>query len=358
MRILVTGATGYIGAGVSSALRGRGHAVLGLARSERSAARLRDRGVEPISGDLAQLSGLPAAVRAANVDAIVLAGSLGANAGDTATTFARDRDAVVRLASALERPDQALLFTSGSAVFGVFNDGEATDVEYSEASSLPLPRDEFAPDRAHVPRMLALGFGNAMRARVQTERAVLEGPYRGIVIRPGLVYGNGGSYDIPALIERARKWGRAGHLGSGATIQSFVHLDDLGELYCLAVESAPKGAVLHGVTADVTQRELAVAVKGLLGLDDPLERVSLARMLGLDLPERAGLAVAGRLPERLARRLSDSVNPAAHVGTGISLSLNKRLSSARTREQVGWTPTRTDMLRDIAAGSYAAGPNA
>jgi len=37
-------------------------------------------------------------------------------------------------------------------------------------------------------------------------------------MRPGLVYGNGGSYDIPHLINLARKPGVAPHLGSGGTL--------------------------------------------------------------------------------------------------------------------------------------------
>jgi nucleoside-diphosphate-sugar epimerase len=355
MKILVTGATGYIGTAVADALRVRGHEVLGLVRSQRSADQLHERRIEPLHGNLTALPALAAAVRAARVDAIVATGSVGASAGDTAATFARDQDAIAALRSALESPDQTLMFTSGSAVFGVFNRGDATKHIYAETSPLPLPMAEFSPPDADVPALLAIGFGDAMGARVRTEQLVLESPHRGIVIRPGLVYGDGGSYDIPALIARARSWGRAGHLGRGSTIQSHVHLDDLAELYCLAIERGPKGAVLHGVSADVTQRELAIAVNRMLGLDERTESVSLQRMLGLSIGERAGLAVTERLSRGLARRLGGSVEPGANVGSGISLSLNKRLSSARTREVVGWSPRRTDILADISDGSYAAG---
>ena len=41
MKILVTGATGYIGGAAAKALRLRGHQVSGLARSESSAAKAR-----------------------------------------------------------------------------------------------------------------------------------------------------------------------------------------------------------------------------------------------------------------------------------------------------------------------------
>ena len=75
-------------------------------------------------------------------------------------------------------------------------------------------------------------------------------------MRPGLVYGNGGSYDIPHLINPARKPGVAPHLGSGGTLDGCVHINELAELFVLAVERAPKGAVRHGVAGELSQRDL------------------------------------------------------------------------------------------------------
>jgi nucleoside-diphosphate-sugar epimerase len=50
---------------------------------------------------------------------------------------------------------------------------------------------------------------------------------RGIVIRPGLVYGEGKGYDLPNLIALAKKHGAAPHLGAGGVRQGYVHIDDL-----------------------------------------------------------------------------------------------------------------------------------
>lgn len=41
-------------------------------------------------------------------------------------------------------------------------------------------------------------------------------------------------------------------------------------------------------------------------------------------------------------------------GGGVSLSVNKRLASEKTRKALGWTPTRSDILEDTEHGSYAA----
>src|SRR5436190_1776913 len=54
MQVFVTGATGYIGFAVATALRRHGHRVFGLARSDAKAARLTRHEIEPVIGDLAE----------------------------------------------------------------------------------------------------------------------------------------------------------------------------------------------------------------------------------------------------------------------------------------------------------------
>jgi nucleoside-diphosphate-sugar epimerase len=216
---------------------------------------LRERGIEPFMGDFGDPVSLANAVEESGPDVVVSTASVGGASGDQAA-FARDGEAVRAMRVALADHGGAPVFTRGSAVFGVFNGGDATDTVYDEGARLPLPSSVFAPASAGVHPLLAAGFEAAMAARVATERAVLaDGDVRGIVLRPGLVYGRGGNSDLRSLIDRARKEGRTGHWGSGGTTQSYVHVDDLAELFCRAAELAPHGAILHGVAADVTQRE-------------------------------------------------------------------------------------------------------
>jgi nucleoside-diphosphate-sugar epimerase len=354
MKILVTGATGYIGSAVATALVARGHEVLGLARSEQSAAKLRQIGLAPVMGDFADSPSLANAIIASDVDAVVSTASVGASQGDNADTFARDRAAVRAMQEALGSSGKALVFTSGSAVFGVFNGGDATEAVYGEDAALPLPEEVFAPRSARVYPMLVAGLGEAMAARVETEHVVLADPgVRGIVVRPGLVYGNGGSLDVPAVIAMARANGRGAHLGKGATRQSYVHIDDLADLYCLAVERAPQGAVLHGVVEDVSHRDLAAAVSRMIGAGDRTDNFTLEQMLGLNTVARLGLRLTRGLPSSITSRLGRALTPPPSFGTGISLCLNKRLSSDKTRDLVQWSPRRTDILEDVEFGSYA-----
>ena len=56
----VTGGSGFIGGSLIERLRGDGHTVRALARSEDAAARIRARGGEPVSGDLADVAAMRA----------------------------------------------------------------------------------------------------------------------------------------------------------------------------------------------------------------------------------------------------------------------------------------------------------
>lgn len=321
MKILVTGATGFIGAAVARTLAQRGHEVMALARSEAAVAKLRAAGLTPVAGDFANPASL--AAPAAQVDAIVSTASIGQVEG-TPDSFAKDRDAVAALTKALGDSGKPLIFTSGSAIFGVFTKGEASPTLFDEDHSAPLSASDFAPPEAEVPPPFIDAFGGAMAARAETETAVLKAAgVRGIVIRPGLVYGEGKGYDLPNLIAMARKHGAAPHLGAGGLRQGYVHSDDLAELYVLALERAAAGTMLHAVADEIAMGDLAASVSRLVGNGGRTEPLSLMEMFA-----RGG-------------------------GGGVSLSLNKRLASEKTRALLGWAPTRLDILKDVEDGSYA-----
>ena len=320
MKILVTGATGFVGATVARRLVQRGHTVLGLSRSESAAARVKSAGLIPIHGDFAEPATLAGAV--SQVDGIISTASIGQVEG-TPEGFTKDRDAVAAMIAALRDSGKPLIFTSGSAIFGVFTKGEASPTKFDEDHPVPLPASIFAPAEAGVPQPLIEGFGASMAPRAQTEMAVLKATgIRGIVIRPGLIYGEGKGYDLPNLIALAKKHGAAPYLGSGGVTQGFVHIDDLIDLYMLALDRAPGGTMLHGVTDEIALGDLAQAASRLVGAQGRTESLSLMEMYA-----RGG-------------------------GLGVSLSVNKRLASDKTRQLLRWSPKRYDILEDTEYGSY------
>lgn len=321
MKILVIGATGYVGAALSRALRADGLDVGGLARSEASAARLASDGFSVFRGDFLDPPSLAAAVAAADPDVVVATASAGGGAGDTAA-FSADRRAIQALAAAMEGRGKTLVFTSGSAVFGVFADGDSADPAFPEDTPLPLPRAVFAPPSAEVAEVYAADLQAAIAARIDAEQAVLQAPgVRGMIIRPANIYGYGGSVDAPKYIELALAAGCAPYWGAGGSLQSYVHLDDVVGLYRLAMAQGRPGGVYHAASEEVAQKDLAAAIGRMIGASS--QSVTLDRMNELG-------------------------------GTrGVRLSLNKRLSSEKTRVELGWAPRQQGVLREVEFGSYA-----
>src|SRR6266853_1178192 len=167
MKILVTGATGFIGGAVARKLLQQGHQVLAMSQTEDAFAKLQAAGMTPVVGDFANPASLTAP--AAQVDAIVSLASIGQIEG-TPESFAKDRDAVAVMTKALGDSGKPFIFTSGSAIFGVFTKGEASPAVFDEDHPAPLPASVFAPPEAEIPPPFIDAFGGAMAPRAETER--------------------------------------------------------------------------------------------------------------------------------------------------------------------------------------------
>ena len=101
MRIFVTGASGWIGSPTVAELLRAGHQVVGLARSDASAAKVAALGAEVRRGDLDDLDGLRAA--AADSDGVIHLGYNHADFSPTgmAASAAMDRAAIDAIGDAL-----------------------------------------------------------------------------------------------------------------------------------------------------------------------------------------------------------------------------------------------------------------
>lgn len=204
MRILITGATGYIGGAVAAALRIRGHEVAALVRADADAKRLRDLGVFLLTGDLHSLPDLHDQLE--SYDAFVHAAQ---SAKDTA---AADRAAVDTFTSL---PGH-FVYTSGVWVLGNTHDAdESSDVNPLSIVSWRPPHEE-----------LVLGSGGA-------------------VLRPGCVYG--GKQSLLAAWFAATEQNQPIRItGDGNNRWALVDLHDLSDLYVRAVEQRAT-RVLHGI---------------------------------------------------------------------------------------------------------------
>lgn len=290
MRVFVTGATGYVGTAVVEALRSAGHGVVGLARSDDAAAKLQGAGAEVMRGSLEDLDVLARGAREA--DAVIHAGATGRPGQD-----AVDTAAVGAMLDALEGSGKPFLYTSGLWVLGDTGDRVA---------------DEDAP--LHPAAIVAW--------RAEVERQVIDAAKRGVrsvVVRPGVVYGRGGGTP-GTFVSSARRKGVVRHVGDGRQRWAFVHVDDLAELYVLALD-ASTGTVLNAA-----------------GPSLPVQRVAEAAA-------EANGARAEAWPLEEARAVLGAYADA--------LALDQQVSAERARS-LGWTPSRPLVLDELRGGSYVA----
>jgi nucleoside-diphosphate-sugar epimerase len=293
MRIFVTGATGWIGSAVVPELLAAGHEVVGLARSDASAAALAERGAAVRRGDLDDLDSLRAGAGAA--DGVV---HLGYNHDFSRMAEAARTDlaAVTAMAEVLAGSGGPFVFASG--VLGL-------------AAGRPGTEEDGADPSMH-PRI-----ANTVTALAFADRGVRTAAMR---FAP-TVHGPGDPGFVATLVSIAREKGVAGYIGDGSSRWPAVHVLDAARLVRLAVEGAPAGSVLHAVAEEgVPTREIAEAIGR-----------------GLDLP-------VASVP---AEQAGEHFGWMAHF-----FGVDSPATSTVTRQRMGWEPTHAGLIADLEAGYY------
>ena len=295
MRVFVTGASGWIGSATVDELLAAGHDVLGLARSDASAAALEAKGATVLRGDLDDLDALRKG--AVDADGVVHL----ANKHDwsnPAASNAAERGAVETLAEALVDTQRPFVLASGVA-------GLAQGRPSTEEDASPF----HGPD---APRGGSENLGLEYVARgVRTVSARFAPTVHGARDHGFIAYITG----------VAREKGVSAYVGDGTNRWSAVHRSDAARLVRLGLERAPAGSRLHAVAEEgVSTRAIAEAI---------------GRGLGLPLTSVA--------PD-------DAVEHFGFIGT--FFAMNMAASSDQTRKLLGWEPTGPTLIEDIEAGAY------
>ncbi|MBD0742252.1 SDR family oxidoreductase [Streptomyces sp. CBMA152] len=299
MRIFVTGASGWIGSAVVPELIGAGHQVVGLARSDASAAALTAAGAETVRGTIDDLDVLAEAA-AASDGVIHLAFKHDiAFTGDFQGAAEADRRAVDAFGAVLAGTGRPFVLASGVAGL--------------QPGRLATERDMPAVD------------GSPISLRATTAQAALDLASRGVrvsVVRLApTCHGDGDNGFMANLVATARTKGVSGYIGDGANRWPATHRLDAARLFRLALEQAPAGSILHGVA------EEGVAIR------------DVAEVIGrhLDVPVTS-----------ISRDAA-----AEHFGwlSGF-LSIDTPVSATLTRELLGWQPAHPGLLEDLDKGHY------
>jgi nucleoside-diphosphate-sugar epimerase len=294
MRVFVTGASGFIGSAVVPELLGAGHDVLGLARSDASAAALEAAGADVHRGSLDDPESLRAGAGAS--DGVIHLAFIH-DFSDIQASGRADLQAIETMGAELAGSDRPLVITSGT--LGLPGEGTATE----EINAEP-------------------GSSHRVASEIRARQLAASGVRSSVLRLPPSVHGAADKHGfVPTLIGIAQEKGVSAYVGEGTNLWPAVHQEDAAQLFRLALESAPAGANLHGNAEEgILTREIAEAIGH--GLDLPVESIS---------------------PEDVAE----------HFGwIGMFFALDAPTSSERTRQLLGWQPRRPSLLEDLEAGFY------
>ena len=298
MRVFVTGATGFIGSAVVQELIGEGHQVLGLVRSDASAAALAATGAEVHRGDLEDLDSLRSGATAC--DGVIHLAFIH-DFSNYRENCEIDKRAIEAMGAGLAGSGKPFVGTSGTLLLGYAKPGIKVTEEDSPGSNIEA-----------IPRIIS----------EQSVLALASQGVRASVIRLSpSVHGDNDHGFVPMIINFARQSGVSAYIDEGNNRWPAVHRLDAALLYRLALEKAAAGDVFHGVADEgVAVRDIAEVISR--KLDIPL--------------------------------VSNSREEAAAHFTWMTnfLALDNPTSSKLTQEKLGWTPNRPGLIEDLEKGTY------
>ena len=309
-KVLVTGASGFLGSRTVAALAGHGCAVQALIRQTSRADHLHLPGVTLCRGDVADPSSLQPAF--AGMDWVVhaAADTRGDQEASESSTFRGTRN-ILALAEQFEVGK--LVYISSCSVYGT------ADCRPGEIITEESPLERF-PERRGA-------YSHAKFLAEQAVRETMELKTVPIVcLRPGTIYGPGGSVYTPMM---GFSLGRRvfGVIGDGGFVLPLVYVDNLVEAILAALADPAAGSRIYNVVdpEKVTKREYMERMVKKLYPDSRTVYLPLNLLKFMVLLQENACRATGRRPFLTLYRLNSSQNPVTY-------------EAGRIARELGWRP--------------------
>jgi nucleoside-diphosphate-sugar epimerase len=280
VKVLVTGASGFLGNAVCAELRERDHEVAALVRRPGS----EPAGCRAAAGDLTDAEALARVLAETRPECVIHLAAEIASQRDAGRIREVNVEGTRRLLDACAAIDGPRFVFASTVVTG-----DAHGAELSEESELPVET----------------AYG---RSKQEGEALVRASGLPNVILRPSHVYGAGGWY-ADEFVKRLRQPGRFAVVGRGDNWWDVVRVEDVAAASVAAAERAASGAVYHVVDDEPIRYFDFVALT--------------AQALGVGRPRRIPVAlarlVAGRDPVTAVVRSARSRND-------------------RIKAELGWSP--------------------
>lgn len=314
MRVLITGASGFLGSHIAEAFVERGHTVAALVRPSSRVDFLQSLGVELRQATLEEASSLRDAMRGA--DLLV-------HTAAKVHTHGFWRDFVRTTIEGTRHTLQAAIEA-----------GVGHYIHISTVGVYGFPRTNGAPFDETYPYGQPYRWNYYSRAKIQAEKLVRDAQAKQLIattiLRPTWVYGPRDATTLDRL-SAALRAGRYKWIGDGSNKLSLVYVADAANAVLLAATDPRSRGQIYNVAADEaspTQREFVTRICELLALPVPTASISYR--------SAHRLAFAS---ECIAHFSAYRVCPPITRLAVLLMGGHRRYHSGKIRSELGWQPT-------------------
>lgn len=310
MKVLVTGAAGYLGEHVARAFREAGHDVTAMVRRPEQ---LAESGYRVVAGDLERPQSWSAALE--GQDALVnVAGAVSAWSSDPGIFRRVNVEGTLALVSrAQEAGINRMLLTSSLFALGPTPDGDVLD--------------ERAGERPRSPLLAVNGYVHTKRESAERVWALQKQGHPVMMVYPSVLLGPGrrshGNHTASVLSDVGRSR-LPGLIGDGEQVWNLVGVTDAARGHVTVLEKGRPGENYLLGGENWTQRTLVERAARAFGVKPPLRRLGRALpLLGASLYE-----LASRITHREPKLTRGEVN---------LYDANWAFTSAKAERELGYT---------------------